>query len=83
MKRPPQAERVLDILRDRRWHCGDEFLKDYMPRYSATIWTLRHERGYGIQSEPCNLHPRPHAVFMFRMTSAPADEVVKEQMSWL
>lgn len=81
-----QTERVLDILHDRQWHCGDEFLAAYMPRYSAVIYNLRRPRGeYDIEGVPCTLHPNieKHSVYMFKITRAP-DTATKEQfrMPW-
>jgi hypothetical protein len=79
-----QETRILDVLKDGRWHCGNEFLGMYMPRYSSVIHTLRHKRGYKIGGEPCTIHPdKGHAPFMFRLDAYPAGVSPKEQLSWL
>lgn len=79
-----QEDRILEILRDNRWHCSNEFVAAYMPRFSAVIHTLRHLRGYDIAGERCNLHNgSDHNVFMFRIRSYPVGERPREQMSWL
>jgi len=36
--------------------CNTELLKEYIPRASALIWTLRHEKQWDIDTETCNLH---------------------------
>lgn len=36
--------------------CNTELLKEYIPRASALIWTLRHEEQWDIDTETCNLH---------------------------
>jgi hypothetical protein len=78
-----QEERIVAILGDNRWHCGNEFLDAYMPRYSAVIHTLRHKRGYVIEGEPCNLHTtKDHSVFMFRIKAYPAGQR-REQLTWI
>ena len=78
-----QEARILDILGDGRWHCGNEFLQSLMPRYSAVIHTLRHKRGYRIAGIPCDLHPGRHNVFMFKIVSYPTNVKRGEQLSWL
>lgn len=81
-----QEARVLDILSDGRWHCGNEFLEAHMPRYSAVIHTIRHKRGYVIEGERCTIHTwdrRGHAPHMFRIVSYPSKYVRGEQTSWL
>lgn len=80
---PTQEDRVVAILSDNRWHCGNEFLADYMPRYSAVIHTLRHKRGYVIEGELCTLHTRErHNVFMFRIKEYPVG-ARREQLTWI
>lgn len=36
--------------------CSTDILKEYIPRGSALIWTLRHEEGWIIDTETCDLH---------------------------
>jgi hypothetical protein len=76
----------LEILSDGRWHCGNEFLQAYMPRYSSAIYELRH-LGYGISSETCTMHSsakdQRHAVFMFRLEQRPLSAQPREQLSWI
>ena len=36
--------------------CNTELLKHYIPRGSASIWKLRHEEQWDIDTETCNLH---------------------------
>ena len=36
--------------------CNTELLKEYIPRGSALIWTLRHEEQWDIDTETCDLH---------------------------
>ena len=74
-----QEARILEILGDGRWHSGNEFLREFMPRYSAVIHTLRHKRGYGIEGRRI----QGSAVFEFRITSYPAKVRRGEQLSWL
>lgn len=74
-----QEQRLLDILGDGRWHSGVEFLRAFMPRYSAVIHTLRHKRGYGIEGRKIN----GSSVFEFRITSYPANVKRGEQLSWM
>lgn len=79
-----QEDRILDILRDNRWHCSNEFVAAYMPRFSAVIWTLRKKRGYIIDSEPCTLHgDKGHSPYMFRIREYPVGQRSQEQLSWL
>lgn len=79
-----QAERILEMLRDGQWHCGNEFLSQFMPRYSAVIHTLRHGRNYGIEGVPCDLHDTPgHSVFKFRLVARPASDTPREQTTWI
>lgn len=77
-----QAARILGILSDGQFHCGNEFLGLYMPRYSSAIFELR-QKGYGISGVLCELHPKPHAVFMFRLEQRPFGQVASDQMSWI
>lgn len=79
-----QLDRIVFILSDNQWHCGNEFLAEYMPRYSAVIHTLRHKRGYDIEGEPCTLGhaTASHNVFMFRIKAYPAGQRM-EQSSWI
>jgi hypothetical protein len=82
-----QEQRILEILGDNRWHCGNEFLAAYMPRYSAVIYTLR-KAGYGIAGVRCDSHSHRgpenrHSVFMFRLEQLPANVMKREQLSWL
>lgn len=78
-----QEDRIVDILRDRQWHCSNEFVAAYMPRFSAVIWTLRNKRGFIIESKQCDLHrDKGHSPYMFRLVEWPAGQRVKEQLSW-
>lgn len=36
--------------------CSTDILKEYIPRGSALIWTLRHDEGWIIDTETCDLH---------------------------
>jgi hypothetical protein len=36
--------------------CSTDILKEYIPRGSALIWTLRHEENWIIDTETCDLH---------------------------
>lgn len=49
-----QVQRVLDALRLEPM-CGTDFLRMYVPRYSARILELR-QAGYEIISRPCRFH---------------------------
>jgi hypothetical protein len=82
--REPQDRRIIAILGDNRWHCSNEFVAAFMPRFSAVIHTLRHRKGWDIEGVPCTLHQtKDHSVFMFRIKHYPAGMRSQEQLSWL
>ena len=52
-----QMETLKGLLFSRPEGEGNtELLKEYIPRGSALIWTLRHEEQWDIDTETCDLH---------------------------
>lgn len=47
-----QRNEVLDMLRNRAWVCGTEFLDARIPRYSARLNELR-SKGFVISDRVC------------------------------
>ncbi len=55
-KLSPQKELIVSTLRDRKWHCGREWLnqiKDDRKRISELNEGYMREKGYEIVGEPC------------------------------
>lgn len=52
-----QMEKVQYLFRSSPFGvCHNTFMQHYIPRFGALIWTLRHEEGWIIEKEPCDLH---------------------------
>lgn len=85
MYNPPQRERILADLRRAKPEavCGTHWLANYMPRYSAVIWTLRHAYGFEIDGRACDMHQHEGEVYMFRLIREPVTAQPQEQLSWL
>jgi hypothetical protein len=49
-----QMEQVKHLFYVNRAVCHKEFMENYIPRFGALIWTLRHEENWVIEKERCN-----------------------------
>lgn len=52
----PQKERILEVLRDKQWHCSSEwpYIKDDRKRISELNEGYMREKGYEIVGKPCD-----------------------------
>ena len=46
-------QKILDILSDKEWHCGNEFRRVYVGEYRSRINELRKKQGYRIDAQRC------------------------------
>ena len=49
-----QMEQVKHLFYINRAVCHKDFMENYIPRFGALIWTLRHEENWVIEKERCN-----------------------------
>ena len=49
-----QMEQVKHLFYVNRAVCHKDFMENYIPRFGALIWTLRHEEDWVIEKERCN-----------------------------
>ena len=49
-----QMEQVKHLFYVNRAVCHKDFMENYIPRFGALIWTLRHEENWVIEKERCN-----------------------------
>jgi hypothetical protein len=65
-----QLEKVKHMFIVQRDICHSEFMENYIPRFGALIWTLRHEEGWVIDKERCLLplhnHQSPQYKYIFK-----------------
>lgn len=54
-----QKDRIVELLRDMRWHTNAE-LNRICFRYGARLWELKHEEGYIIEKR--NVPKKPGLV---------------------
>ena len=55
-----QMEQVKDLFYINRAVCHKDFMENYIPRFGALIWTLRHEENWVIEKERCNDETHNH-----------------------
>ena len=55
-----QMEQVKYLFYINRAVCHKDFMENYIPRFGALIWTLRHEENWGIEKERCNDETHNH-----------------------
>ena len=69
-----QIDIVKELLQDNPdGVCGAVFLQHYIPRFGGLIHTLRHEKGWDIATEACNLHKHRTHQYKYRLI---ADEFI-------
>ena len=49
-----QMEKVNHMFYIQRDVCQKDFMENYIPRFGALIWTLRHEENWVIDKERCD-----------------------------
>lgn len=56
MKLSPQKEQILEVLRDKAWHCSSEFgyIKDDRKRISELNEEYMKSKGYEIVGKKCD-----------------------------
>lgn len=56
MKLSPQKEKILEVLRDKQWHCSSEFgyIKDDRKRISELNEGYMKEKGFEIVGKRCD-----------------------------
>ena len=57
-----QEERVLDNLVDGEWHCGTEFLSNYLYVYSQRVSNINAREPGRIASRVCRAHEHRGAI---------------------
>jgi hypothetical protein len=64
-----QMDKVKHMFYIRRDVCHKEFMENYIPRFGALIWTLRHEDNWIIDKERCmdesHNHKSPQYKYIF------------------
>ena len=55
-----QMEQVKYLFYINRAVCHKDFMENYIPRFGALIWTLRHEEYWVIEKERCNDETHNH-----------------------
>jgi hypothetical protein len=55
-----QMEQVKHLFYMNRAVCHKDFMENYIPRFGALIWTLRHEEDWVIEKERCNDETHNH-----------------------
>ena len=55
-----QMEQVKYLFYINRAVCHKDFMENYIPRFGALIWTLRHEENWVIEKERCNDETHNH-----------------------
>lgn len=75
MTRRIQQDRVLDQLRydagEGHGTCGNVLLQMRVPRYGGRVYELRHDRGFGIQTQRCTRHHHEGNVAEYVLTDDP------------
>lgn len=80
---------IVDILRDRQWHCITKEVEQKDDR--ARITSIRRKLqtvGYDIESAPCNLHEHKARILMRRIvktgevTTAQLVATNAERLAW-
>ncbi len=64
-----QKQDVLMMLWDREWLCVSEFMRAYIPRYSARLFELRRD-GWTLEKRRCQQHP--HDLDEWRLAGTPS-----------
>ena len=55
-----QMEQVKHMFYIQRDVCHKDFMENYIPRFGALIWTLRHEENWVIDKERCQDESHNH-----------------------
>ena len=55
-----QMEQVKHMFYIQRDVCHKDFIENYIPRFGALIWTLRHEENWIIDKERCEDESHNH-----------------------
>lgn len=55
-----QMEQVKHMFYIQRDVCHKDFMENYIPRFGALIWTLRHEENWVIDKERCEDESHNH-----------------------
>lgn len=55
-----QMEKVKHMFYIQRDVCHKDFMENYIPRFGALIWTLRHEENWIIDKERCEDETHNH-----------------------
>tara|TARA_A100001388_G_C28760800_1_gene497642 strand:+ start:797 stop:1168 length:372 start_codon:yes stop_codon:yes gene_type:complete len=55
-----QMEQVKHMFYIQRDVCHKDFMENYIPRFGALIWTLRHEENWVIDKERCEDETHNH-----------------------
>lgn len=73
------TQKILNLLSDQKWHCGQEITNLYIKDDRRRITDLK-KIGYVIESQRCNLpgHIHPSGLFMRRLVGTPQDYVRPE-----
>lgn len=70
MQKQSHHQKILNLLKDRKWHCGLEInrlqIKDDRKRINEL-----NKSGYLILGEVCNLHVHNSRIFMRKLIRTP------------
>lgn len=62
--------KIINLLEDKKWHCGTEITKLFIKDDRKRISELNHS-GYLIVGEPCDLHVHSSRIFMRKLFRKP------------
>lgn len=84
MKLSPQKQHILEILRDKQWHCSSEFgyIKDDRKRISELNEGYMREKGYEIIGKKCTgICGKTHSSGLFMRKAVKTGSQVAEMPS--
>lgn len=70
MQKETNHSKILKLLSDKKWHCGNEITKLYLKDDRKQISEL-NQSGYLIIGEPCNIHIHSSRLFMRKLVRKP------------
>jgi hypothetical protein len=72
--------KILNLLDDNNWHCGNEITNLYIKDDRKRISEL-NKAGYKIVGEPCDMHKHTSRVYKRRLIKAPTFTLIQETIN--
>lgn len=78
-----KEQELVDILRDRQWHCvwSEAKMKDDRARLSAINKKLK-TRGWEVKSEPCTIHNHESRILMRKIVKLESSPLEAMETFW-